>query len=174
MIRYALPAIVFLALVAIFFRGLFNDPTKLPSTFIDKPAPPFELAGLSDPSQVISNETFAGQKVLVNFWATWCAPCRAEHDFLMQIASSGVIPIYGINWRDDRGASLNWLQQLGDPYVVSAFDGENRAGIDWGVYAAPETFLVDEAGTVIYKHLGELTPAAWQEHFVPLLDGAGQ
>ena len=165
--RFALPIVFFALLVVALLIGLSRDPRKLPSTFINKPAPQFELPQLRDLEKTVSNESFAGQTVLVNFWATWCAGCRQEHDFLLRLAASNTIPIYGINWRDNRNEALAWLQQLDDPYIVSGFDGGNHVGIDWGVYAAPESFLVDAGGTVVYKHLGPINEEIWQREFVP-------
>lgn len=172
MTRYLLPIVFVIALFVVFVIGLERDPSKLPSTFIGKPAPQFDLPELQDPAESVSNASFAGQTVLVNFWATWCAGCRQEHGFLMRLAESGAIPIYGINWRDDRRAAIDWLERLRDPYVMSGYDGENRVGIDWGVYAAPETFLVGGDGTVLHKHLGPLDERIWQRDFVPHLETA--
>jgi cytochrome c biogenesis protein CcmG, thiol:disulfide interchange protein DsbE len=169
MTRYLLPIAFFAVLIPVFVIGLGKDPTELPSTFLGKSAPELELPLLHDSVQTLSNETFAGQLVLVNFWATWCIGCRQEHGFLMQLAANDVIPIYGVNWRDDRQSALGWLNELGDPYVMSGFDGGNHAGIDWGVYAAPETFLIDASGVVVYKHLGPLSPNVWQREFLPRL-----
>jgi cytochrome c biogenesis protein CcmG/thiol:disulfide interchange protein DsbE len=170
MARYLTPLIVVGLLIPIFVIGLGRNPNELPSPFIGKPAPQFELPTLKDPSQSIGTADFAGTAVLVNVWATWCVGCRQEHEFLLQLSRSGVIPIYGINWRDTRSDALRWLEQLGDPYVASADDGDGRVGIDWGVYGAPETFLVGPDGTVLHKHLGPLGWAAWQQDFVPLLE----
>ena len=91
----------------------------------------------------------------------------------MQLAGSGAIPIYGINWRDNREEALGWLRQLGDPYEFSAFDADGRVGIDWGVYGAPETFLISPEGIVLHKHLGPLTASVWQQDFVPLIEAGG-
>lgn len=170
--RFLLPIGFFAVLIPLFFVGLTKDPRALPSTFLGKPAPEFSLPQLRDPTQMLSNESFAGQIVLVNFWATWCVGCRQEHDFLLQLEANNVIPIYGINWRDDRTKAITWLEQLGNPYVVSGYDGGNHTGIDWGVYAAPETFLIDASGTVIYKLLGPLSPYIWQKEFVPRINSA--
>jgi cytochrome c biogenesis protein CcmG/thiol:disulfide interchange protein DsbE len=172
--RFLLPIGFFAILIPLFVVGLGKDPRALPSTFLGKPAPTFSLPQLHDMSQLVSNESFAGDMVLVNFWATWCVGCRQEHDFLLQLQANSVIPIYGINWRDDRNKALDWLEELGDPYVVSGFDGGNHTGIDWGVYAAPETFLVDKSGTVIYKFLGPLNPYTWQKEFVPRIDARNE
>ena len=178
MLRYTVPGILFLVLIVFFVKGL--DPERnvkeLPSPFIGKPAPEFELPMLKDPARRIGSRTFAGQTVLINVWATWCVGCRQEHDFLLALADSGIIPVYGINWRDTRPEALRWLEQLGDPYVASADDRDGRIGIDWGVYGAPETFLIGADGTVLHKHFGPLNLRIWERDFVPLLSqpGGGQ
>ena len=169
MYRFILPFVVFVLLIVVFSFGLFNDPRKLPSPFIDEQAPTFELPSLTRPGETVGTDDFGDGFALLNVWANWCVGCRQEHDFLLQLANSGTIPIYGINWRDDRNEAIRWLQQLGDPYVVSGYDGTNRAGIDWGVYAAPETFLVDPDGIIRHKHLGPLSAAIWERDFVPLI-----
>jgi len=170
MVRYLLPVIIFALLVVAFVFGLGKDPSQLPSPFIGKPAPAIDLPQLEDLHKRVSNADFAGKTVLVNFWATWCVGCRQEHAFLLRLSKSGAIPIYGINWRDNRSAALEWLEKLGNPYALSGFDGGNHTGIDWGVYGAPETFLIGPDGTVLYKHLGPLSESAWQSVFVPLLN----
>lgn len=167
MIRYIAPLVVVLILLGIFMKGLSNDPTVLPSPYIGNPAPAFDLPTLEDPGKRVSNADFAGKVVLLNVWATWCVGCRQEHDFLLALARDEVIPIYGLNWRDRKDDALQWLSQLGDPYVVSGYDGDGRAGIDWGVYGAPETFLIAPDGTVVYKFLGPLGPEVWQQEFEP-------
>ena len=172
MSRYLLPLGFFAILIPVFIIGLSRDPTALPSTFIGKPAPQFDLPTLRDPAQTVTNASFGNEYVLVNFWATWCVGCRREHAFLMQLSDNDIIPIYGINWRDQRAAALDWLEELGDPYVVSAYDGGNHTGIDWGVYAAPETFLLDASGTVVYKLLGPLNGQIWQQEFLPRMAAA--
>jgi cytochrome c biogenesis protein CcmG/thiol:disulfide interchange protein DsbE len=169
--RYVLPIVAFGLLVVALVIGLSLDPRKLPSPFIGKPAPAFDLPALHDLTQRVNNESFAGQPVLVNFWATWCVGCRQEHEFLLRLTESGAITIYGVNWRDNRQEALRWLEQLGDPYVASGYDGGNHTGIEWGVYGAPETFLIGADGTVLYKHLGPLNERAWQRDFIPLLQG---
>lgn len=173
MSRFALPVIAVLVLLPVFIVGLTRDPSELPSTYIDKAAPEFDLPSLTRPGERVSSETLAGQMSLVNFWATWCVGCRQEHPFLMQLAEEGPLPIYGIDWRDNRNDALRWLEQFGDPYVDSGFDADARVGIDWGVYGAPETFLVDENGIVLHKHLGPLTPEIWARDFLPLIESGG-
>lgn len=159
----------FVLLVVVLAFGLTRDPSQLPSTYIDKDAPAFDLPSLKAPERRVNNQSYAGGPALINVWATWCVGCREEHPFLMDLAAENSLPIYGINWRDERSAALGWLEQFGDPYVASGFDGDGRVGIDWGVYGAPESFLVDANGVVLHKHLGPLTPAIWQRDFVPLL-----
>jgi len=173
MLRYWLPVAAFIVLLAFLMFGLTRDPSELPSPFIGKPAPGFSLPSLNDSEQVVSAADYAGRPALINVWATWCVGCRQEHDFLLRLSESGAIPIYGLNWRDNRDDALLWLRQLGDPYVASGFDADGRAGIDWGVYGAPETFLLDADGTVIHKHLGPLNAAIWERDFVPLLNAGG-
>ena len=170
--RYLLPLIVFAILIPVFVIGLGRNPNELPSPFIGKPAPEFDLPTVKDPNRRVGSASYAGQTVLINVWATWCVGCRQEHNFLLSLSRSGVIPIYGINWRDTRSEAVNWLEQLGDPYVASADDRDGRVGIDWGVYGAPETFLVAADGTVLHKHLGPLNRPIWERDFVPLLDKA--
>ena len=105
----------------------------------------------------------------MNIWATWCSACRAEHDVLLQLARTGLIPIYGLNYKDNRPDALRWLSQLGDPYVANAFDEEGRTGINWGVYGAPETFVIDKRGIIRYKHIGPLTVDVVENKLLPLI-----
>jgi cytochrome c biogenesis protein CcmG/thiol:disulfide interchange protein DsbE len=172
-VRFAIPIVVFLLLVVVFSFGLFNDPRELPSPFLGEQAPAFEVESLTEPGRMVASTDYAGKMALVNVWATWCGGCRQEHPFLLQLARTGAIQIYGINWRDSREEALQWLRQLGDPYVFSAYDADGRVGIDWGVYGAPETFLVSPEGIVLHKHLGPLTAAIWEEDFVPLIEAGG-
>jgi len=174
--KYFAPLVIFALLILMFIKGL--DPERnvnaLPSPFLGNPAPQFELPSLTDPSKTVSNADFGSGMTLVNVWATWCVGCRQEHDFLLQLAESDAVRLIGLNWRDNEGEALRWLQELGDPYVDSAYDGDGRTGINWGVYGAPETFLIDPDGIVLYKHLGPLNWALWQKHFVPHLEAAGK
>jgi len=173
--KYIAPMVIFALLLLMFVKGL--DPERnvnaLPSPFLGKPAPQFELPSLTDPSKTVGNADFGDGMTLVNVWATWCVGCRQEHDFLLQLEESGSIRMFGLNWRDNQVEAQRWLQDLGDPYIDTAYDGDGRAGINWGVYGAPETFLVGSDGTVLYKHLGPLNSRLWQEHFVPHLEAAG-
>jgi cytochrome c biogenesis protein CcmG/thiol:disulfide interchange protein DsbE len=165
--RYLVPMIGVLILIPILILGLQSDPSELPSQFIGKPAPEFSLPTLEDPTKTLSTEDLKGQISLVNIWATWCGGCRAEHGFLMELARNNTIPIYAIDWRDNRAEALQWLGQLGNPYVASGFDEDGRVGIDWGAYGAPETFLISAEGRVVYRFTGPLNRALWEQEFVP-------
>jgi len=165
--RFFLPLLAVVILLPILMLGLQSDPSELPSQYIGKPAPEFNLPTLNDPEQYVGTADLQGQVSLVNIWATWCGGCRAEHEFLMQLHREQSIPIYAINWRDKRPEAINWLAQLGDPYVASGFDEDGRVGIDWGVYGAPETFLVNADGNVVYRFTGPLNRALWNQEFVP-------
>jgi cytochrome c biogenesis protein CcmG/thiol:disulfide interchange protein DsbE len=167
MSRYLLPLIGVVVLIPILILGLQSDPSELPSQFIGKSAPQFDLPTLGNPQQRISTADLTGQVSVVNIWATWCVGCRAEHDFLMRLFRENSIPIYAINWRDNSADALNWLAQLGDPYVASGFDEDGRVGIDWGVYGAPETFLINAEGQVVYRFTGPLSSVFWEQEFVP-------
>ena len=169
MSRYILPVIGVLVVIPFLMIGLTKDPTKLPSPYLGKSAPDFDLPSLTNPDQRVGSASYVGEMTLVNIWATWCVGCRQEHDFLNSLSQQGIIPIYGINWRDNRKDALQWLQQLGDPYVASGYDGDGRIGIEWGAYGAPETFLISADGIVLYKHLGPLNAAIWENLFMPLI-----
>jgi len=172
--RYVWPLVAVGVLLIFLSIGLKDrDIRALPSPFIGKPAPQFELPTLKNPEVTIGSKNLAGEYAIVNVWATWCVQCRKEHGFLLDLAASKTIPIYGINWRDSRVEAIRWLDDLGDPYVASAYDADGRVGIDWGVYGAPETFLVDPEGTVIYKHLGPLDSYVWQREFASRMASGG-
>lgn len=174
MLKYLVPVGLFAVLVGFLYFGLNRDKETLPSPLIGKTAPQFELPRLDDPSQTFSNRELAGKPYVLNVWGSWCVGCRQEHEALLQIARRGEVPIIGLNWNDDRDTALRWLKQLGDPYAVNAFDGEGRVAIDWGVYGAPETFLVDANGKVIKKHVAAVTMEIWEQEFVPLLKAQAQ
>lgn len=165
--RYVAPILAFAILLPMLIFGLRRDPSELPSPYLNKPAPAFELPDLRDPERTVGSRDYAGKVALLNVWATWCVGCRQEHEFLLSLAATGDVPIYGLNWRDRREDAIRWLDQLGDPYVASGFDEDGTVGIDWGVYGAPETFLIGPDGTVLHKHLSPLTPAIWERDFLP-------
>jgi cytochrome c biogenesis protein CcmG/thiol:disulfide interchange protein DsbE len=165
--RYIIPIALFAVLAVFFARGLKLNPGYVPSPLVGKPAPAFELPTLKDPASTISNDVLVGETSLFNVWGTWCPGCRTEHAFLNEVSRTSGVPIYGLNWKDDRAAALNWLATLGDPYTLSGFDEIGEVAIDWGVYGAPETFLISRNGTVLYKHIAPLTAEVWEQEFVP-------
>jgi cytochrome c biogenesis protein CcmG/thiol:disulfide interchange protein DsbE len=131
--------------------------TNLPSPLINKPVPAFNLPVLASPGQKMSRESLLGKPYVVNFWGSWCVTCRVEHPVVTRLAGLNAVYIVGMNFRDESEDAIAWLQRWGDPFDVSLVDYDGRTSIDFGVYAAPETFLVDPSGTIVFKHLGELT-----------------
>ncbi len=172
MARYVLPVAVFAIMIPIFVIGLGRNKNEIPSPLLDQQAPQFALPALDDPNAMVGSDSYKGDVALVNVWATWCVGCRQEHEFLMELSARNVVPIFGLNWRDQRDMALRWLDQLGDPYFATAYDEDGRVGIDWGVYGAPETFLVGADGVVIYKHISPLTEDVWQSEFLPRIEAA--
>ena len=173
-LKFLIPAAIFLVLVGFFAAGLKRDPTLIPSPLIGKPAPQFSLPSVQDPTVQVSLSDYRGKTYLLNVWGTWCGGCRQEHDTLMEISRVGGVPIVGLSWKDDRAAAIQWLGQLGNPYASVAFDPEGQAAIDWGVYGAPETFLVGPDGTVVHKQIGPMTMEIWMRDFVPLVKNGGR
>ena len=169
MLRYLIPLGVFLVLVVFLAIGLGRDPREVPSPLINKAAPTFRLPQLREPTKTFSAEDMRGKVWVLNVWASWCVSCRDEHPLLIEYAKTGAVPIYGLNWKDKREDALDWLGELGDPYVASAVDIDGRVAIDYGVYGAPETYLIDQAGVIRHKHIGPVTPDAWKNDFLPLV-----
>ncbi len=167
MSRFLVPLILVAVMIPVFVIGLNRDPSEIPSPLLLKPAPVFELPSLKDPNKMVGSTDYEGRLALLNVWATWCVGCRQEHDYLLKLTSEIEIPMYGLNWRDRRNDALVWLQELGDPYVASAYDDDGRVGIDWGVYGAPETFLIGRDGIILYKHISPMTEEVWQKEFQP-------
>jgi cytochrome c biogenesis protein CcmG, thiol:disulfide interchange protein DsbE len=166
--KFILPLIVFLALAAMFYVGLGKDPRKIPSPLIDKPAPTFKVESVANAANVVQTGDFKGQVWILNIWASWCVSCRVEHPLLNDLAKRKVVKIVGLNYKDQRADAQGWLAKFGDPYAVSAHDLSGRIGIDYGVYGAPETFLIDKAGIVRWKHIGPLTPEVIEKELIPL------
>jgi cytochrome c biogenesis protein CcmG/thiol:disulfide interchange protein DsbE len=174
MSRYLLPLGGLAVLVAFLFFGLQREPSIIPSPLIGKPAPQFSLPSVEDPARQVSNAAYRGRMYVLNVWGTWCVGCREEHSALLAIARTGVIPIVGLSWKDERPLAIQWLKELGNPYSECGFDADGRVAIDWGVYGAPETFLVDAQGNVIHKHIAPLTEEIWQRDFLPRIRAAAQ
>lgn len=172
--KFLLPFAAFVALVVLFAFGLnpSRDIHALPSPLIGKPAPEFTLTDVLDASRPVSNAAFKGQVYVLNVWGTWCAACREEHGALLAISQQHVVPIIGLVYMDDREKAKQWLAQLGNPYQAVAFDSDGRTAINWGVYGAPETFLVDAQGRVIFKFITPMTQEVWEHEFMPRIAAA--
>lgn len=169
--RFLIPLGVFGLLVIVLAVGIKRSPEKgiIVSPLLGKPAPEFALPSLTNPTQVVKSSDLRGRWYIFNVWGTWCVECRAEHDTLMEIRRSGAVPIIGMDWRDTESEALSMLQQMGNPYETIAVDKDGREAVDWGVYGAPESFLVNDKGVIVYKYVGALTPEAWQKQFLPRL-----
>jgi cytochrome c biogenesis protein CcmG/thiol:disulfide interchange protein DsbE len=176
--KFLLPAVVFAGLAALFVVGLNpnRDIHALPSPLIGKPAPDFSLTDVLDPSHTVSNSDYQGQVYVFNVWATWCVACRQEHAALLEIAQQHVVPIVGLDWNldhnDERTRAAKWLRQLGNPYQAVAYDEDGRTAINWGVYGAPETYLVDGSGHILYKFISPMTLEVWEKEFLPRIAAA--
>ena len=166
------PPLVFAGFVALAGIGMFrNDPNELRSTLIDQPAPPITEVGLEGFENVTAEAMATGEVTLVNFWASWCPPCHAEHPKLLEMAADGMA-IIGVNFKDQSGPAGSYLTKDGNPFRAVAFDPQGRTAIDWGVTAPPETFILDAAGTVLYRFAGPLVGSDYEQRFLPELEKA--
>jgi len=168
--RFLIPLLVFVLIVVFLWIGLSLNPREVPSPLIDKPAPAFELSQLNKPGAVIRSGDLKGQVWLLSVFASWCTPCLEEHPLLMNLAKQGIVPIYGLNYKDSPEAALGWLGKHGDPYNAIVVDPQGRTGIDYGVYGVPETFVIDKLGIIRYKQIGPLTQEALDEKIIPLVE----
>lgn len=162
-----IPLVLFIGLVAFLLIGLQRDPHAVPSPLINKPAPDFRLSQLREPDKTFSPQEMRGKVWILNFWGTWCVACRDEHPLLMQYARTGEVPIYGVDYKDERAKAIQMIEEEGDPYVLSVSDPEGRTSIDYGVYGAPESYLIDRDGVIRFKHVGPITPDVWQKEILP-------
>jgi len=169
--KFLIPIALFAVLGVLLWHGLSMDPRKIPSPLVGKPLPVFSLALVQEPGKHVSNMDLRGKPALINVWASWCTACRQEHPVLMQIAQQKVIPLVGLNYKDQRGDALAVLNANGNPYSVTLADIDGRTGIDWGVYGVPETFLVDKEGIIRFKHIGPITQEDWEKELLPLIRG---
>lgn len=162
-----LPLAIFLGIAVFLYRGLFLDPSELPSALIGKPFPAFSLPSVQDPSRQLTEADLKGRAALVNVWGTWCVACKVEHPVLTELARQGVV-IHGVNYKDDNAAALKWLAQFHDPYQLDIRDEQGSLGLDLGVYGAPETFLIDKQGIIRHKFVGVIDEQVWREQLAPL------
>jgi cytochrome c biogenesis protein CcmG, thiol:disulfide interchange protein DsbE len=167
--RLAWVAGIFLALVALLAVGLTLNPREVPSPLVGKAAPPFELPLLHQPDKKFASKERLGSVWLLNVWASWCVACRDEHPLLVDLAKSGTVPIYGLNYKDQREDGLRWLAAYGDPYRLSVVDPDGRIGIDYGVYGVPETYVIDKRGIIRYKQIGPVTRDVLAQKILPLV-----
>ena len=167
-----IPPVVFVGLAGLFLGGMYReDPNALPSALIDRSAPPVALTQLGPSDPFDSSALADGQVKIVNYWASWCAPCRVEHPNLMQLAEENV-PIYGINYKDDPEKALGFPSELGDPYVAIGADEVGRVALDWGVYGVPETFVLDGDGRIVLRFAGPVTDVILEKRIRPALAAA--
>jgi len=167
--RFLVPFGIFAVVVGFLAVGLTLNPREVPSPLVGKAAPGFSLPQLYDQDKVFSPKDLTGKVWLLNFWASWCGGCKDEHPVLMQLAKAGEVPIYGMDYKDQRDEALTWLRRWGNPYPVIAVDQSGRVGIDYGVYGVPETYLIDKAGMIRYKQIGPLDQDMLQKRILPLV-----
>lgn len=165
-----LPAAAFVGLAGMFVWGLTRDPSQLPSALIGREVPQFRLPPVRGRTLGLSSGDLKGQVSLVNFFASWCAPCRLEHPIFLDLSRKGIVPLHGINFKDEPENAAQWLNTLGDPYARTGADLDGRVGIDWGVYGIPETFIVGADGRIAYRHIGQMTRQALDETILPLVN----
>ena len=170
--RFLIPFFVFVVIVGFSFFGLgLKDRDKLPSALIGKPFPDFESKSLFDPVEVIVRDDLVGRPTLVNVWATWCPTCKAEHAELVKIAETTNLQMIGINYKDDRLKAIDWLAQHGNPFDKVLEDPKGDLGIELGVYGAPETFILDRGGSIVYKRVGAITNRVWENQMQSVTRG---
>lgn len=167
--RFLLPFGLFLVLAIFLAIGLNLNPREVPSPLIGKPAPDFQLPQLHDTGRTLAPRDMKGTVWVFNVWASWCVACVEEHPLLVEFSRLNLVPIVGLNYKDNRTEALQWLQKRGDPYALSAQDADGRVGIDYGVYGVPETYVIDKEGIIRYKRIGPVTPKVLDEQIVPLV-----
>ena len=176
-LRFAIPLAIFALLAFFLWRGLARDPREVPSALIDKPAPAFTLGVLGAPDKKFSPVDMRGKVWLLNVWGSWCVSCVVEHPTLLAFSKRHAVPLVGFNWKDKPDAATAWLSKHGgDPYAFSVTDNDGRVAIDYGVYGAPETFVIDREGVIRYKFIGPMDEKAIVEKIMPMvrkLGGAG-
>jgi cytochrome c biogenesis protein CcmG/thiol:disulfide interchange protein DsbE len=171
-LAYVAPAVVFVGLGMVLALGLRRDPSTVPSPLVGRPVPEFSLPPVKGRSLGLSSADSRGEVSLVNVFASWCASCRLEHPHFLQLKHRGVLPIHGLNYKDDPDDAARWLDEQGDPYTRTGADLDGRTSIDWGVYGVPETFVIDRQGRIAFKQIGPVTPDIWTKRSCHLSDGS--
>lgn len=164
-----IPLAIFAILGIFFYRGLSLNPNDMPSALLNKPMPSFSLPRLENPQELQTEAILKGKVTLLNVWATWCETCREEHAFLNELKMQG-INIVGVDYKDNLDDAQNWIRKLGNPYSEIVSDPEGRLGLDLGVFAAPETFVIDKQGIIRYKQLGAINQKIWDEKIKPVVE----
>jgi len=167
--RALIPFVIFIIMAGFLFKGLFLNPREVPSPLVGKPAPAFSLPQLDQPGKTFAPKDMLGQVWLFNVWASWCGACRDEHPLLVELAQSGVVPVVGMDYKDTASEAKRWLNERGNPYLLSVVDADGRVGIDYGVYGVPETYVIDKAGVIAYKQIGPVTLASLRDDILPLV-----
>ncbi len=170
-LRYLFPLAAFAVLTITFGWALNHnrDPSEIPSALIGRPVPQFTLPAVKGRALGLSSADLVGEVSLVNVFASWCVACRAEHPVFMQINAENLVPIHGLNYKDQPADAAKWLDTMGDPYTRTGADFNGRAAIDWGVYGVPETFVITKDGHIAHKHIGAVTPKDLEETILPLI-----
>jgi len=164
-----IPLLVFIVIGIFLFMSLNSNPNKLPSPLVGKKFPIVEGADFYTNENVKLNDLMGNQIALVNVWASWCVTCRKEHQMIMNIAKNNNLKLIGINYKDTRSDGDEYLKVMGNPFDEIVFDPKGQIGMELGVYATPETFLINKKGLIIHKHIGEITKDVWTENFAPLI-----
>ena len=166
-IKYGLALIIFFAVIILFWRGLNQNPTIVPSPLIGKKVPPFSYPSLLSSHTQLTDKIFLGHVSLLNVWASWCYSCRVEHPVLMNIKLLNQVALYGLDYKDESAQAVKWLKNHGNPYRDIINDTEGQLAINFGVYGAPETFLIDQQGIIRFKYIGPINDEVWKDDFLP-------
>ena len=166
-VGFLVPLALFAALAGLLYAGLQRNPGVVASPLVGRALPEFSLPGV--PRGELRSAHLGETPSLLNVWASWCAACRAEHPLLLRLAAAGDVPIYGLNYKDERADAMRWLDRFGDPYRLSGHDLDGKVGLDLGVYGVPETFVIDREGRIAHKHVGPIAVEDWEETIRPLL-----
>ncbi len=167
-----LPPVIFAGLAGLFLSGMFREnPGQLPSTFVGQPAPPLPTESVTGLPLLTAEDLASGDVTIVNFWASWCPPCRAEHPYLLELDAQGY-RVAGVNFRDLQDQAVEYLNDDGNPFFATGFDPRGRSAIDWGVTAPPETFIIGPDGTVLHRQVGPLVGSVVEQQFLPALNAA--
>lgn len=167
--KFLIPLALFAVLVVFLAVGLGLDPHAVPSPLVNKPAPAFKVSQLENPDAQFSPEDLKGKVWILNVWASWCVSCREEHPVLMELARANIVPVIGLDYKDQRDKGMSILKRNGNPYTLTAFDPDGRVGIDYGVYGVPESYVIDKAGIIRYKHIGPITVDDLKKTLIPLI-----